>query len=99
MQRSSAPLLRYLRPRSFSSFSSDKIVAAVLFERLPVVVPKIDPVVYAFEEFSFRWKQQYRRKYPDEVLSKSDAKGKGDYKIDYEPAPRITEADKTNDRR
>ena len=26
-------------------------------------------------------------------------RGKGDYQIDYVPAPRVTEADKTNDRR
>lgn len=26
-------------------------------------------------------------------------RGKGDYQIDYVPAPRITEADKTNDRK
>ncbi|GKD16258.1 hypothetical protein Tco_1205416, partial [Tanacetum coccineum] len=26
-----------------------------------------------------------------------NARGKGDYLIDFEPAPRITEADKTND--
>jgi hypothetical protein len=25
--------------------------------------------------------------------------GKGDYQIEYEPAPRITEADKTNDKK
>ncbi|KAK9157184.1 hypothetical protein Scep_003758 [Stephania cephalantha] len=85
--------------RRFSTTSSESIVASVLFERLPVVIPKIDPVVYAFQEFSFRWGQQYRRKYPEEVLSKSDARGKGDYQIDYVPAPRITEADKNNDRR
>ncbi|KAF9602395.1 hypothetical protein IFM89_027524 [Coptis chinensis] len=82
-----------------SSSSSDKIVASVLFERLPVVIPKIEPAVYAFQEFSYRWTQQYRRKYPDEVLGKSDARGKGDYHIDYVPAPRVTEADKNNDRR
>ncbi|XP_078432266.1 decoy [Wolffia australiana] len=99
MLRSSVPLRRIFQARNFSSASSENIVAAVLFERLPVVIPKIDPVVYAFQEFSFRWKQQYRRRYPDEVLNKSDAKGKGDYKIDYEPAPRITEADKMNDKR
>ncbi|CAL9047459.1 uncharacterized protein LOC135620044 [Musa acuminata AAA Group] len=106
MRRSVAPLL--LRSRRFasstavsgiSSSSSDKIVAAVLFERLPVVIPKIEPIVYAFREFSFRWRQQYRRKYPDEVLGKADARGKGDYQTDYVPAPRITEADKTNDKR
>ncbi|XP_038985661.1 39S ribosomal protein L46, mitochondrial-like isoform X1 [Phoenix dactylifera] len=100
MQRAAASLLlRTLRSRGFSSSSSDKIIATVLFERLPVVIPKIDPVVYAFQEFSFRWRQQYRRRYPDEVLGRGDARGKGDYQIDYVPAPRITEADKTNDRR
>uniref|UniRef100_A0A7N0SWH6 Large ribosomal subunit protein mL46 n=1 Tax=Kalanchoe fedtschenkoi TaxID=63787 RepID=A0A7N0SWH6_KALFE len=62
---------------SASSSSEEKIVAAVLFERLPVVIPKIEPIVYAFQEFS----------------------GKGEYHIDYEPAPRITEADKTNDKK
>lgn len=74
-------------------------MASVLFERLPVVIPKIHPVVYAFQEFSFRWGQQYKRKYPDDVLGKADARGKGDYQIDYVPAPRITEADKANDRK
>ncbi|RZC62148.1 hypothetical protein C5167_023928 [Papaver somniferum] len=85
--------------RGFCTANADKIVAAVLFERLPVVVPKIDPVVYAFQEFSYRWGQQYRRKYPDDVLGKSDARGKGDIQIEYVPAPRITEADKNNDRK
>nr|GMC94296.1 39S ribosomal protein L46, mitochondrial [Ipomoea batatas] len=62
--------LSLLAKRGFSTSSSrDKIVASVLFERLPVVVPKIDPVVYAFQEFS----------------------GKGEYQIDFTPAPRITE--------
>lgn len=95
------PLLQSLRgfSTSSSSTSSEKIVASVLFERLPVVVPKIDPVVYAFQEFSFRWKQQYRRVYPDEFYKKYESRGKGDYQIDYVPAPRITEADKTNDKR
>ncbi|KAL0919462.1 hypothetical protein M5K25_011557 [Dendrobium thyrsiflorum] len=101
MRRSATSLLRSLASRPFSSpatsASQEKIVAAVLFERLPVVIPKIDPVVYAFQEFSLRWGQQYRRKYPDEVLGRGEARGKGDYQIDYVPAPRITEADKTND--
>ncbi|KAG8391884.1 hypothetical protein BUALT_Bualt01G0233300 [Buddleja alternifolia] len=79
--------------------SDEKIVASVLFERLPVVVPKIDPVVYAFQEFSFRWGQQYRREYPEAFLKKADTRGKGDYQIDFTPAPRITEADKSNDKK
>ncbi|XP_020273854.1 39S ribosomal protein L46, mitochondrial-like [Asparagus officinalis] len=97
MRRSAVSLLR--SRRDFSTSSSYNIVASVLFERLPVVIPKIDPVVYAFQEFSLRWQQQYRRKYADDVLGKGDARGKGDYQIDYEPAPRITEADEKNDRR
>ncbi|WVZ66482.1 hypothetical protein U9M48_015692 [Paspalum notatum var. saurae] len=105
-------LLRSLgRPHAFSSSAAyapaasakevadGKLVASVLFERLPVVIPRIQPVVYAFQEFSFRWRQQYRRQYPEEILGKADARGKGDYHIDYVPAPRITEADETNDRK
>ncbi|KAH6768110.1 decoy [Perilla frutescens var. frutescens] len=84
---------------ALESSGGEKIIAAVLFERLPVVIPKIDPVVYAFQEFSFRWQQQFRREYPEAFLKKSDARGKGDYNIEYTPAPRITEADKANDKR
>ncbi|GAB2278399.1 hypothetical protein Dimus_013083 [Dionaea muscipula] len=102
MQRIYSQLIRSAaRTRDYctSSGSGDKIVASVLFERLPVVIPKIDPVVYAFQEFSFRWQQQYRRIYPEEFYKKYESRGKGDYQIDYTPAPRMTEADKTNDRR
>lgn len=99
MQRSLTSLARPLvKARGFCT-KPEKIVASVLFERLPVVIPKIDPVVYAFQEFSFRWQQQYRRRYPDELLDKSNSRGKGDYHIEYEPAPRITEADKKNDKK
>ncbi|KAK5835847.1 hypothetical protein PVK06_011560 [Gossypium arboreum] len=88
----------FMGVRGFSS-TSKKIVASVLFERLPAIIPKLDPVVYAFQEFSFRWRQQHRRKYPDDFLDMSKSRGKGDYQIDYVPAPRITEADKMNDRK
>ncbi|XP_010559102.1 PREDICTED: 54S ribosomal protein L17, mitochondrial [Tarenaya hassleriana] len=100
MQRSSfRSLVRpLLASRGFST-SSDKIVASVVFERLPIVLPKIDPVVYAFQEFSFRWGQQYRRRYPDEFLDLAKSRAKGEYHIDYVPAPRITEADKSNDKK
>ncbi|KAE7999437.1 hypothetical protein FH972_003870 [Carpinus fangiana] len=99
MQRSLASLARPLvRARGFCT-NPEKILASVLFERLPVIIPKIDPAVYAFQEFSFRWGQQYRRRYPDELLDKSNSRGKGDYQMDYEPAPRITEADKKNDKK
>ncbi|KAL3536769.1 hypothetical protein ACH5RR_000135 [Cinchona calisaya] len=47
----------------------------------------------------FRWQQQYRREYPEKFLKKSDARGKGDYQIDYVPTSRVIEADKTIDRR
>lgn len=52
MRRSLMWLARPLvSTRGFCTIS-DKIVASVLFERLPVVIPKIDPVIYAFQEFS-----------------------------------------------
>lgn len=57
MQRSCRGLARFVIPnRGFCTSSkgvgTDKIVASVLFERLPVVIPKIDPDVYVFQEFS-----------------------------------------------
>ncbi|CAI9769584.1 unnamed protein product [Fraxinus pennsylvanica] len=79
--------------------AKNMVVSSVVFERLPVVIPKIDPSVYAFQEFSFRWRQQYRREYPEAFLKKSDSRGKGDYQIEFEPASRITEADKSNNKR
>ncbi|GMN45088.1 hypothetical protein TIFTF001_014274 [Ficus carica] len=74
MQRALSSLVRQPlgSQRGFSTIS-EKIVASVLFERLPVIIPKIDPVVYAFQEFSFRWRQQYRRIYPEELLEKSSS--------------------------
>ncbi|KAK1272511.1 hypothetical protein QJS04_geneDACA007852 [Acorus gramineus] len=103
MRRSPVALFQYLKSRGFCSSRTnngdEKLVTAVLFERLPVVLPKINPAIYAFEEFSLRWNNLFRRKFPDEVLSRSEARGKGDYQIEYTPAPRITEADKTNDRK
>lgn len=52
MRRSLTSLVRPLTATRGFSTNSEKIVASVLFERLPVVIPKIDPVVYAFQEFS-----------------------------------------------
>ncbi|KAJ4906405.1 decoy [Raphanus sativus] len=83
----------------YCTSSSEKIVASVLFERLRVVIPKPDPAVYAFQEFKFNWQQQFRRRYPDEFLDIAKNRAKGEYQMDYVPAPRITEADKNNDRK
>ncbi|KAJ0559615.1 putative 39S ribosomal protein L46 [Helianthus annuus] len=57
MQRSCRSLSRFLTSNrgfctSTKGADNEKIVASVLFERLPVIIPKIDPVVYAFQEFS-----------------------------------------------
>ncbi|KAL6123732.1 hypothetical protein ACLB2K_076250 [Fragaria x ananassa] len=73
MRRSIASLGGSLSRGFSTTSSSEKIVASVLFERLPVVIPRIDPVVYAFQEFSFRWRQQYQQRYPNELLDKSNA--------------------------
>lgn len=52
MQRSLSFASQLVKRRGFST-NSEKIVANVLFERLPIVIPKIDPVVYAFTEFRY----------------------------------------------
>lgn len=52
MQRSLNFAGQLVKRRGFST-NSEKIVAAVLFERLPVVIPKIDPVIYAFTDFQY----------------------------------------------
>ncbi|XWS35838.1 hypothetical protein CRYUN_Cryun20dG0030300 [Craigia yunnanensis] len=74
MQRSLTSLVRPLTGSRGFSTSSEKITASILFERLPVVISEIDPVVYAFQEFSFRWRQHYRRRYPDEFLDMSKSR-------------------------
>ncbi|KAL0671939.1 hypothetical protein Bca4012_034643 [Brassica carinata] len=94
------PLLEESRLRGYcTSSSSEKMVASVLFERLRVVIPKPDPTVYAFQEFKFNWQQQFRRRYPDEFLDIAKNRAKGEYQMDYVPAPRVTEADKNNDKK
>jgi large subunit ribosomal protein L46 len=50
----------------------------------------------AFKEFLFQWRHQYRRQYPDEFFQGSAAKGKDNAQVDYVPAPRVTEADESN---
>ncbi|KAH9293773.1 hypothetical protein KI387_041023, partial [Taxus chinensis] len=47
----------------------------------------------------FQWQHQYRRQYPNEFLQKPMTKEREDRAIDFMPAPRVTEADKLNDRR
>ncbi|KAL0739862.1 hypothetical protein Bca4012_081375 [Brassica carinata] len=47
----------------------------------------------------FNWQQQFRRRYPDEFLDIAKNRAKGEYQMDYVPAPRVTEADKNNDRK
>ncbi|KAH0930897.1 hypothetical protein HID58_016624 [Brassica napus] len=93
------PLLESRLRGYCTSSSSEKIVASVLFERLRVVIPKPDPTVYAFQEFKFNWQQQFRRRYPDEFLDIAKNRAKGEYQMDYVPAPRVTEADKNNDKK
>ncbi|BBN03716.1 large subunit ribosomal protein L46 [Marchantia polymorpha subsp. ruderalis] len=82
-----------------ASGAEEKIVAAVVLERLPVVLPPVPPAVSEFKSFSFEWQQQYRRHYPQEFLDASANRGEDDEIGVYEPAPTITEADQTNDQR
>jgi large subunit ribosomal protein L46 len=100
-------VLETTRRRQFSSGSNvgaaaaeqEKIVAAVVLERLPVVLPQLAPPVEAFQNFSFEWQQQYRREYPKEFLDASSSRGDDEGEVAFEPAPTVTEADRTNNRR
>ncbi|KAG0628943.1 hypothetical protein M758_1G064800 [Ceratodon purpureus] len=90
---------RSLSTSSADAVSNEKIVAAVVVERLPVVLPDMAPAVEAFESFSFDWRQQFRREYPQEFLDASSSREADEGEAEFEPAPTVTEADKTNDRR
>jgi hypothetical protein len=103
-------VVAFLETRSRRQFSSgsnvgaaaaeqEKIVAAVVLERLPVVLPQLAPPVEAFQNFSFEWQQQYRREYPKEFLDASSSRGDDEGEVAFEPAPTVTEADRTNNRR
>lgn len=82
--------------------AEDKIIAAVALERLPLIVPEPLPEVLAFRKFSSEWQDQYRRHYPKEFidsLSSSTKREEDASEMKFEPGPRITEADKSNDRK
>lgn len=85
-----------------SSPQGEKLIASVALERLPLIVPPPAPEVLAFRNFSSEWHDQYRREYPKEfidVLSSSNEREINAFELKFEPGPRITEADKTNDRK
>ncbi|KAI5063624.1 hypothetical protein GOP47_0022171 [Adiantum capillus-veneris] len=80
----------------------EKVIACVALERLPLIVPPPAPEVVAFRNFSAEWNDQYRRHYPEvfiDALSSSNQREKDAAELVFEPAPRITEADKVNDRK
>ncbi|KMZ62985.1 hypothetical protein ZOSMA_42G00260 [Zostera marina] len=117
-QPTSSVLLRSLRSFCASTetnSSPDKIVAAVVFERLPIVVPKIHPTYYMFQQFAFRWgkiqrpeKKKDEKKHkqvkskvkqPDQIQDKLDSMPKGDYKLEFKRVPWSGNADEDNNRR
>lgn len=85
-----------------SSPQEEKLIAAVALERLPLIVPPPAPEIEAFRNFSSEWQDQYRRQYPKEfidVLSSSNEREENAFELKFEPGPRITEADKSDDRK
>lgn len=82
-----------------ASEMDENVVSAVVFERLPVILPRLDPALEKFQQFSFQWQHQYRRQYPDEFLQKPMTKEREERAVDFTPAPRVTEADKLKDKR
>lgn len=80
--------------------SSGKLFGVCLLERLPVVIPE-DP---EWQQEHYAWQQSMQQKYmkilPKEFIELKDSELLADDAgARYEPAPRITEADKANDRR
>ncbi len=82
-----------------------RLAAAAVLERYPVVVPEPDDFEYEYQKGRFMDEQSKQRPAPVEwFLSEKDKlEGRTEPTLDdpraemYVPAPRITEADKTND--
>ncbi|GJP35565.1 hypothetical protein CLOM_g11542 [Closterium sp. NIES-68] len=88
-----------------------QLIASLLVERLPVVIPKPPEWALKYETFSFERKQQYRKQYPKEFLdaaasSNAGAEGEGEEEDEYWAAvleapfdapSRRTAADEAND--
>ncbi|GBG83738.1 hypothetical protein CBR_g37539 [Chara braunii] len=84
---------------SSSADQRERLLAACVLERLPVVLPELPIWESDFQTFCFERQQQERKEPPDEFLDAASSLGREDDDLEFEPAPCITEADRKNDRR
>ncbi|CAI5959018.1 unnamed protein product [Closterium sp. NIES-64] len=95
-----------------SGSAGQQLIASLLVERLPVVIPKPPEWALKYETFSFERKQQYRKQYPKDFLdaasstNAASAEGEGEEEDEYwagvleapfDAPSRRTAADEAND--
>ncbi|CAI5488665.1 unnamed protein product [Closterium sp. Naga37s-1] len=118
MANQSVPARTAVAARLFSAESSvdsgsagQQLIASLLVERLPVVIPKPPEWALKYETFSFERKQQYRKQYPKDFMdaassTNAGAEGEGEEEDEYWAAvldapfdapSRRTAADDAND--
>ncbi|KAK9803311.1 hypothetical protein WJX72_011878 [[Myrmecia] bisecta] len=94
--------MQYAARAMCSSAASTPIYGACILERSPVIVPD-EP---AWENEYLTWREQlqqrYYKEYPPQFLAGKGAQqdeAEQDTRTQFQPAPRITEADHNNDRK
>lgn len=88
---------RFSSQASDGNSSSSSLFASTVLERLPVILPEPPAWEVDYRIFSFERRQLYRKEYPKEFLDMGSSNRGEEGDIVFEPAPRITDADRTND--
>lgn len=95
------PSSRHVSSQSSSRDEGDpelRVIASLVLERLPVVLPELQPWAAKYKAFSFERQQQYRKQLPADFLAASaSARDEDEGEAEFEPAPRVTPADEAND--
>ncbi|KAL4419359.1 hypothetical protein ABPG77_001586 [Micractinium sp. CCAP 211/92] len=84
---------------SAAAAASSKLLGAVVFERLPVIIPEEPEWEREYREWQQSVRAKYYKQLPSEFIDAKESEMADEAGPQYEPAPRITEADKANDRR
>ncbi|KAL4440471.1 hypothetical protein ABPG75_003472 [Micractinium tetrahymenae] len=84
---------------SAAAAASGKLMGAVVFERLPVVIPEEPEWELDYRQWQQAVRAKYMKQLPSEFINAKESELTDEAGPKYEPAPRITEADKANDRR
>mmetsp|Transcript_6187 Transcript_6187/g.12135 ORF Transcript_6187/g.12135 Transcript_6187/m.12135 type:complete len:277 (-) Transcript_6187:1092-1922(-) len=81
-----------------------RIATATILERVPIVTPEVSPIEKAWRDRAFELRNIHGKPIPDEVLTMEipgggDPMAKMKEEVEFTPASRVTEADRTNDRK